>query len=57
MTAAGIVTGLREVDGLGLADCTVTLTNSRGHQTASGVGTVALPRRGQELPLVWEPED
>jgi acyl dehydratase len=57
MTAKGIVNGLRELDGIGHADCTVTLTNSRGHQTASGVGTVALPRRGQELPLLWQPED
>ena len=57
LTANGIVTGLRELDGVGHVDCTVTLTNSRGHQTASGVGTVALPRRGQDLPLVWQPED
>ncbi len=57
MTAKGIVNGLRELDGIGHADCTVTLTNNRGHQTASGVGTVALPRRGQELPLLWQPED
>ena len=57
LTSNGIVTGLREVDGVGHVDCTVALTNSRGHQTASGVGTVALPRRGQELPLVWQPEE
>ena len=57
LTANGLVSGLREIDGVGHVDCTVTLTNSRGHQTASGVGTVTLPRRGQELPLVWEPEE
>ena len=57
LTAGGAVTGVRELDGVGHVDCTVTLTNSRGHQTASGVGTVALPRRGQDLPLVWSPEE
>ena len=57
LTATGAVTGIREVDGIGHADCAVILTNSRGHQTASGIGTVALPRRGQQLPLVWRPEE
>ena len=57
LTASGIVTGVREVDGIGHVDCTVVLTNSRGYQTASGVGTVALPGRGQELPLIWQAED
>ena len=57
LTAAGAVTGLREVDGIGHADCAITLTNSRGHQTAAGAATVALPRRNRPLPLTWQPED
>ncbi len=57
LTASGTVTGIREADGVGHVDCALTLTNSRGRQTASGSGTVALPRRGQDLPLVWHPEE
>ncbi len=56
LTAAGAVTGKREVDGFGLVDCAVTLTNSRGEQTAAGQATVVLPRRGQTLPLIWPEE-
>ena len=57
LTAAGSVTGVREVGGFGYVDCQVGLSNSRGHLTASGVGTVVLPKKGQELPLIWEAED
>ena len=56
LTASGAISGKREVDGFGLVDCTVALTNSRGHQTAAGQGTVVLPKRGQELPLIWPEE-
>ena len=56
LTASGHVTGKREDDGFGLVDCTVELTNSRGHQTASGQATVIMPRRGQSLPLIWPEE-
>lgn len=57
LTAAGRVTGVREIEGIGYVDCQVGLSNSRGHLTASGQATVALPKRGQELPLIWEVED
>ena len=56
LTSSGLVTGKREVDGYGLVDCTVELTNSRGHQTAAGQATAVLPRRGQTLPLIWPEE-
>ena len=56
LTARGIVTATREVNGYGRADCQVTLTNDRGQQTASGTAIVALPKRGQSLPLAWEEE-
>ena len=56
LTAFGVVTGKREVDGFGLVDCQVGLRNDRGHQTASGTGTVVLPKRGQQLPLSWSEE-
>ena len=56
LTTSGVVTGKREGDGFGLVECTVELTNSRGHQTAAGQGTVILPRRGQALPLIWPEE-
>ena len=56
LTASGVVTAKREADGFGLVECTVELTNSRGHQTAAGQGTVILPRRGQALPLIWPEE-
>ena len=57
LTATGRVSRVREVDGIGYVDCQVGLSNSRGHLTASGQATVVLPKRGQELPLIWEPED
>ena len=57
LTAAGRVTGVREVGEFGYVDCQVGLSNSRGHLTASGQATVVLPKRGQELPLIWEAED
>ena len=56
LTASGIVTGKREADGFGLVDCTVELSNNRGHQTAAGEATVVLPKRGQSLPLIWPEE-
>ena len=56
LTAFGVVTGKREQDGFGLVDCQVGLRNDRGQQTASGTGTVVLPKRGQELPLSWREE-
>ena len=56
LTASGVVSDKREVGGYGLVDCTVELTNSRGHQTAAGQGTVVLPKRGQTLPLIWPEE-
>ena len=56
LTASGVISEKREVDGFGLVDCTVELTNNRGHQTAAGQGTVVLPKRGQSLPLIWPEE-
>ena len=38
LTANGLVTGLREVDGIGHVDCTVALTNSRGSPDCVGRG-------------------
>ena len=57
ITASGVVTAVREVGGYGYVDCDVNLTNNRGDQTATGRGTVVLPKQGQSLPLVWEVED
>ena len=57
LTAFGTVTGKEEKDGFGHVDCQVGLRNSRGEQTASGWGTVVLPKRGQSLPLVWQAEE
>ena len=57
ITASGTVTGKEERDGYGHVYCEVVLRNNRGDQTASGRGTVVLPKRGQTLPLVWEAED
>ena len=57
ITASGTVTAVREAGGYGHVDCEVKLTNSRGEQTATGRGTVVLPKNGQSLPLVWEQED
>ena len=54
LTAFGVVTGKREVNGFGCVDCQVGLRNDRGHQTANGTGVVMLPKRGQSLPLTWE---
>ena len=56
LTASGAISDKREVDGFGMVDCTVALTNSRGHQTAVGQGTIVLPKRGQSLPLIWPEE-
>ncbi len=56
LTASGVVTAKREVDGYGYVDCAVALQNDRGHETASGTATVILPKRGQSLPLAWEGE-
>ena len=57
ITASGTVTGKEERDGYGHVYCQVALRNNRGEQTASGQGTVVLPKRGQTLPLAWEAED
>ena len=57
ITGSGVVTGLREVNGYGHVDCDVNLTNNRGDTTATGRGTVVLPKHGQSLPLIWEMED
>ena len=57
ITASGTVTAVREVGNYGHVDCEVNLTNNRGDQTASGRGTVVLPKKGQSLPLIWELED
>ncbi|MFQ6029595.1 MAG: MaoC family dehydratase N-terminal domain-containing protein, partial [Dehalococcoidia bacterium] len=56
ITASGTITAKREQNDFGLVDCAVRLVNSRGEQTASGRGTVVLPKRGQTLPLTWEAE-
>ena len=56
LIASGIITGKREEGDFGLVDCAVNLKNDRGGQTASGTATVALPKRGQTLPLVWDGE-
>ena len=55
ITASGEVTAVRPDAGAdyGLIDCEMRLTNSRGQPTAGGQATIALPRRGQRLPLVW----
>ncbi|MBO19638.1 MAG: hypothetical protein CL732_03765 [Chloroflexi bacterium] len=57
ITATGVVTAVREVGNYGHVDCDVKLTNNRGEQTATGRGTVVLPKKGQSLPLTWELED
>ena len=57
LTASGRVTAVRQDGEYGLVDCEVALRNSRGYETASGRATVVLPRRGQQLPLIWPPED
>ena len=57
ITGSGVVTALREVGGYGHVDCEVNLTNNRGDTTATGRGTVVLPKQGQSLPLIWELED
>ena len=57
ITASGVATAVREVNGYGHVDCEVNLTNNRGDTTATGRGTVVLPKKGQSLPLVWEVED
>ena len=57
ITASGKVTAVRDVGGYGHVDCDINLTNNRGEQTATGRGTVVLPKEGQSLPLVWEVEE
>ena len=57
LTAFGTVSGKEEKDGIGYVECSVGLRNSRGEQTASGRATVVLPKRGQNLPLIWEAEE
>ncbi len=57
ITASGFVTEKRDQGSFGYIDCQVGLQNSRGEQTASGQAIVALPKRGQALPLVWEAEE
>ena len=56
LTSSGTVTGKREQAGYGLVDCAVALRNSRGEQTAAGQATVVFPKRGQNLPLIWDEE-
>jgi acyl dehydratase len=43
VTAAGVVTGLREADGERLADCDVWLDRGDGTRAIAGTATVALP--------------
>ena len=57
LTASGTVTDKEERGEFGYVNCRVGLRNSRGEQTASGWATVVLPKIGQSLPLVWEPEE
>ena len=57
ITASGTVTAIREVGNYGHVECEVNLNNNRGDQTASGRGTVVLPKKGQSLPLIWDLED
>jgi len=57
ITASGKVSGIREIGDYGHVDCEVSLINNRGNQTASGKGTVVLPKKGQSLPLIWGLED
>jgi acyl dehydratase len=57
LTAFGRVSNKKEGDGLGYVECQIGLRNSRDEQTASGWATVALPKIGRSLPLVWEPEE
>ncbi|MCS5666603.1 MAG: MaoC family dehydratase N-terminal domain-containing protein [Dehalococcoidia bacterium] len=57
ITASGTVTAIREVGNYGHVECEVNLNNNRGDQTASGKGTVVLPKKGQSLPLIWNLED
>ena len=56
ITASGTVSSKSEVNGYGYIECQVALTNNRGDQTASGIGKVILPKRGQTLPLEWDEE-
>ncbi|MCH7712687.1 MAG: MaoC family dehydratase N-terminal domain-containing protein [Chloroflexi bacterium] len=57
ITATGVVTSTEERDGFGHVECRVALRNQRGEETASGRAIVVLPKMGQSLPLVWEPQD
>jgi acyl dehydratase len=49
----GKVVEKTERDGIGYVKCDIALRNDRG-QTSQGWGEIALPTRGQELPLVWQ---
>ncbi len=57
ITASGVVTSVEEKDGYGHVECQVALRNQRGEETASGRAIVVLPKKGQSLPLVWDPQD
>ena len=57
ITASGTVISKEESDGYGRVICQVALGNNRGEETASGRGTIILPKRGQQLPLIWEAEN
>ena len=54
---SGVVTATEEQDGFGHVECRVALRNQKGEETASGRAIVVLPKRGQFLPLVWEPQE
>ena len=54
ITASGTVISKQESDSCGHVTCKVALCNNRGEETASGEGTIILPKRGQHLPLMWE---
>ena len=46
LTCSGRVTKVYEQDGAHLVDCALTLENSGGEQTTTGMATVQLPSRG-----------
>jgi len=52
-TITGKVTEKSERDGIGYVKCEIGLRNDRG-QTSHGWAEIALPTRGQMLPLVWQ---
>lgn len=53
LTITGTVTEKTERDNVGYVKCEIGLRNGRD-QTARGWAEIALPTRGQALPLVWE---